>query len=858
MGKCAIIRFAACAAVTVAAGATLSAVELTHRWSFNGDYSDSVGGADAAKCGTYVSLYGGKVHMGYGECSHGTGYVNLGKNILDTTSATIELWARHDGVKSWSRVFDYGADSANNVFLSWTFGTTLSKNQVGSKVKGAESKIGYQEPYEIGRDYHIAATFEKQGVDVTLVKWQRRDAATGELLTSGSLTMKGGIGSFVDPVLYLGHSQYESDKDALAAYDEVRLWRGVLTDEQLAASAAAGPDAAITVDSEGVRFTAPAEPEPPAQRAAVPNGGFRLMTYNIRYCYDEVSTIVPERTAARIIAENPDFCCVNEVRDSESHPEATLLAKLTGMHKTFGGSDSRSNGNLLLSKEKPISSETVFLKMAPSPVGWGDRYCVITEFKDFCVAVTHLDTTRDGPSADVQASNAVAIATIRDTFVKYTKPVFLCGDWNTRPEWENMARFNEFLDVISPTNGVRTYHGQKASGGSVIDYISVDQGHKDDFYVANAFVVEDIVTSDHNPVIAELYRKPSASERSWVDERAITSGLTGTWSKPIVYDRQAMKAELSGENMFTPSTPSDGERVTMTVTAAFDAIPLEYDAPGNAAQGAIWLGTNGCFQVWAKAGNGEQGTGNGWIDVAADGVMPATGVDYTFRVIFDYTSKTYSVDVKTGLTGFARLKEKNPVNPESPVQNFPLATTVTSISKVRFMGDGVFTSLLGEDVAVTGFSAAETVVLKENASVVLDAAKAKWLNSCAGGKAAVGSAAAGLSAREFADAYLLNLDITEADRSYAFEITGVDVGAETVTVGVKLTRNGHIAQSINGTLKFYGAATLDAFKNPALQPISSATVSDNDFSDGDTATAAFPKVDGSAVNTFFKAKIEER
>ena len=35
------------------------AAELAHRWSFNGDYSDSVGGADAVKCGTYVSLYGG-------------------------------------------------------------------------------------------------------------------------------------------------------------------------------------------------------------------------------------------------------------------------------------------------------------------------------------------------------------------------------------------------------------------------------------------------------------------------------------------------------------------------------------------------------------------------------------------------------------------------------------------------------------------------------------------------------------------------------------------------------------------------------------------------------------------------------
>ncbi len=51
--------------------------------------------------------------------------------------------------------------------------------------------------------------------------------------------MAGGINSFVNPVLYLGHSQYDSDKDALAAYDEVRVWRGVLTDDQLTASAAA-------------------------------------------------------------------------------------------------------------------------------------------------------------------------------------------------------------------------------------------------------------------------------------------------------------------------------------------------------------------------------------------------------------------------------------------------------------------------------------------------------------------------------------------------------------------------------------------------------------------------------------------
>ena len=53
----------ACATVqafAVLAALPLGAAELTHRWSFNGDCSDSMGGVDAVKCGTYVSLYGGR------------------------------------------------------------------------------------------------------------------------------------------------------------------------------------------------------------------------------------------------------------------------------------------------------------------------------------------------------------------------------------------------------------------------------------------------------------------------------------------------------------------------------------------------------------------------------------------------------------------------------------------------------------------------------------------------------------------------------------------------------------------------------------------------------------------------------
>ena len=859
-----IRMLAVCAAVAVATGAARTALAdapiLTHRWSFNGDYSDSVGDADAVNVGERVSLYGNRVHLG-GYDYTAQGHIVLGTNRLDTAEATIEIWARHDSVRRWSRIFDYGSDTNHYFTLAWTQGLSLSKDRAGAKNPTESAVDNTMAPYEIGVDYHIAVTFRRQDDGSTFIRWQRRDAATGELQKTGTMTMPDGMQNIVDPVLYLGHSQYTADRDALAAYDEVRIWRGVLTDEQLAASAAAGPDAAIAVMDGAPSFTPAEPPEPPAQKAAVPNGGFRIMTYNVQFCYDEVSTIVPDRTAARIIAENPDFCCVNEVRDSAQHAEATLLAKVTGMHKSFGGNESGSNGNLILSKEEPLGTETIFLQMSSS--GYGNRYCHICEFTNFCIAVTHLDTAQNSSvNAEVQASNAVAIATIRDAFAKYAKPVFLCGDWNTRPNWDNMAKFNEFMEILSPTNGVRTYHGHKATGGSIIDYISVDKAHRDDFFVQRSFVVDDIVTSDHNPVLAEFYCRPAASDLSWVDERFLTTGRTGTWSPDIGWDPVTWTAELDGDAVFTANLPSGGNVVTMTVTASADAMPDEEGAaPDDIAQGAVRIGTNGCFQVWTKelkveSGELKVGEDDAWLDVEAEDVTPQAGVEYTFKCVFDYTAGTYSVEVQTGLTGFTRLREKNPVNPVNPVQNFPLASAGDAISAIRFVGDGALTSIRGEYVEAEGFSEKDEVLLKDNAPVILDKARAAWLNSCKGGKSAVGTAAAGLSAADFDAAYLLNLDIT-GDPSYTFAITGIDVdpAAGKVTIGVTLNRTGAIAETINGVLKFYGAATVEAFACPDLAPLVDVTLSDDDFSEGGTATAEIP-LKGDTPPAFFKATIE--
>ena len=326
---------------------------------------------------------------------------------------------------------------------------------------------------------------------------------------------------------------------------------------------------------------------------------------------------------------------------------------------------------------------------------------------------------------------------------------------------------------------------------------------------------------------------------TWVDESADTASLTGTWAPGIAYDAVTRKADLYGERAFTPNVPSGGTPVTLEVTATFDTIPGEAEEPKPGTQGAVWIGTNGCFQAW---------TVGRWIDVAAEGVTPQIGVEYTFRFTFDYKKGTYGVEVKTGSTGYARLRGMA----DSSQESFPLAATGSAVSEVLFSGSGFLTSIVGEYVVFEGFAADDELLLKGNATVILDAARAAWLNSCAGGKTVVSNAVSTLSADDFNKAYLLNLDVT-GETSYSFRITSIDVASDKVTIGVTLTRTGKIAQKTNGVLKFYGAATVEAFASATPIP---ATIPNDDFSNGDTATAEIPRGGGNSP-TLFKAKIEE-
>ena len=226
----------------------LTTENLVHRWSFNGDLSDSVGAQAATANNAHFMDFAAVVIPGGAK---NTGYVSLGSNILpkDGSGVTLEIWATQLSAQSYSRVFEIGQDKWATMGMSWSTGTDIARDRIGLSVSGLSPYEKYDGgatgPYTLGIQYHIAWVFtpptEEGGAwSITVYK---HDAMTGELLASDAYTPQAGwtLPTAHQENCWLGHSTY-GDNDASAAYDEVRVWNKALTEEELSSSVRLGPD----------------------------------------------------------------------------------------------------------------------------------------------------------------------------------------------------------------------------------------------------------------------------------------------------------------------------------------------------------------------------------------------------------------------------------------------------------------------------------------------------------------------------------------------------------------------------------------------------------------------------------------
>ena len=229
----------------------------------------------------------------------------------------------------------------------------------------------------------------------------------------------------------------------------------------------------------------------PVVDAAPPatNGAFRIMSYNVRFGKGMDGVRDYRRTARCILSEGPDYVCVQEIWNWK---EFRRLAGYLGMHGTFANSR-HFLGNAVFSREKPIKCEAVELPYSKK-LG---RTLVICEYKDFVVASMHFDL-------DVNKRKE-SVRVVQKALEKYSKPVFIAGDWNNFPKSPVLKGLKKFVKVVSPEKNVHTYHLRTMKRKeAVIDYIAIDKTHAKDFSVLRSYEVPDRKTSDHSPIVVEL------------------------------------------------------------------------------------------------------------------------------------------------------------------------------------------------------------------------------------------------------------------------------------------------------------------------------------------------------------------
>jgi hypothetical protein len=255
---------------------------LAHRWSFNGDLTDSVGGSDAIianddalelglssdlATGTGIELFGG--------AKANSDYVLLGSNLLSDIQSggvkpvTIELWATQEVVQNWSRIFNFGTDDGSNpgnnesLRMTWSQGTDINADQVAW-----EPAVAFgpgNAPYAEGVPYHIVMTIVPavfsngalaSGAEVTWYSAPAGNAQSeGHPLygAKGSLNSVSDLRDLLDSAGTLGRSYYPDDT-AAATYDEVRIWRGALTETERELFQLIGPNAIDRSDADSDGF----------------------------------------------------------------------------------------------------------------------------------------------------------------------------------------------------------------------------------------------------------------------------------------------------------------------------------------------------------------------------------------------------------------------------------------------------------------------------------------------------------------------------------------------------------------------------------------------------------------------------
>lgn len=243
-------------------------IALVHRYSFNEPTNDwvvhdSVGGANGRLFNTgsfsptnAVFTGRGEMRLSGGSPGSGTtgGYAALPPGMISSISeVTVEAWVTWTpntslfryGNMAWQRIFDFGSQSGSQG-VSYLFLTPATDN-ISFTTKpllhtAITTNLNINETPRLNWTNILPTNVLSQvAVAYSPVRGVMKMYVNGVLAASGTATIP--LSGIVDTNCWLGKSLFSSDAYFSGSYDEFRIYRGLLSDADIAADYAAGPDA---------------------------------------------------------------------------------------------------------------------------------------------------------------------------------------------------------------------------------------------------------------------------------------------------------------------------------------------------------------------------------------------------------------------------------------------------------------------------------------------------------------------------------------------------------------------------------------------------------------------------------------
>ncbi len=237
-------------------------IALVHRYGFNEKTNDwilhdSVNGANGRLFNTSINpgvpnaTFTGKGEMKLaGPTSAISGYAALPPGIISSLSeVTVEAWVTWTLKTSWpwQRIFDFGNNTGSpsstwgiTYFFMTTEADTFVTGGNVARTTISTNNLDYETPRLDWTNTLPLNVTSFVAVTYSPVRGIAKFYINGQPVSSGVATIP--LSAIIDTNNWLGRSQFAQDSYFGGRYNEFRIYRGLLSDSDVAADYAAGPD----------------------------------------------------------------------------------------------------------------------------------------------------------------------------------------------------------------------------------------------------------------------------------------------------------------------------------------------------------------------------------------------------------------------------------------------------------------------------------------------------------------------------------------------------------------------------------------------------------------------------------------